>query len=231
MSARFFLDVRSPATFASASGSLGASISLAIALAACAPSPTCPASPASSDPRDPRASGGATLAIGLPPAHPLTAAGALDTPSSTMTEDMSKASATLDRFHAAAAAADESAYFSLFAEGGVFLGTDGKERWTVPEFRAYAHPRFATGKAWTFRATRRDLSVRGDVAWFDEDLATERLGPARGSGALLRDAQGAWKVVQYNLSIPIPNEQFADVKTVIEGGGLPCKPKKKDPGY
>ena len=84
---------------------------------------------------------------------------------------------------------------------------------------------------WSFRSTRRDLSVRGGVAWFDEDLATPNLGPARGSGALVRDGQGAWKVAQYNLSIPIPNERFADVKTVIEGGGLPCKPKGKDAGY
>ncbi len=198
------------------------SLSLLLSLSACAASQPCPAPPPSA---------GAAVTLTLPSSKPLTASGALDAPASAMTEDMSKASATLDRFHAAAAAADESAYFSLFAEGGVFLGTDGKERWTVPEFRAYAHPRFATGKAWTFRATRRDLSVRGDVAWFDEDLATERLGPARGSGALLRDPQGAWKVVQYNLSIPIPNEQFADVKTVIEGGGMPCKPRKKDPGY
>ncbi|MEA2753364.1 MAG: hypothetical protein QOI41_7507 [Myxococcales bacterium] len=170
------------------------------------------------------------LVVSMPAATPLTAAGAVDVPSSAMTDDMMKASATLDRFHAAAAAADEAAYFGLFAEGGVFLGTDGKERWTVPQFRAYAHPRFASGKAWSFRATRRDLSVRGDVAWFDEDLATPNLGPARGSGALLRDAQGAWKVVQYNLSVPIPNERFADVKTVIEGGGLPCK-GKTSPGY
>jgi ketosteroid isomerase-like protein len=163
------------------------------------------------------------MVMSLPPASPLTA------PSAPMTEDMTKASATLDRFHAAAAAADEAAYFALFAEGGVFLGTDAKERWTVPAFRAYAHPRFASGKAWSFRATRRDLSVRGDVAWFDEDLATPNLGPARGSGALLRDAQGDWKVAQYNLSIPIPNERFADAKKVIEGSGLPCKPKGQDP--
>lgn len=132
-------------------------------------------------------------------------------------EDMAKASATLDRFHAAAAAANEEAYFSLFADGGVFLGTDAKERWTVPEFRAYAHPRFASGKAWSFRAIRREVSVRGDTAWFDEDLETTNLGPARGSGVLVRDAKCDWKVAQYNLSIPIPNERFADVKKVIEG--------------
>ena len=129
---------------------------------------------------------------------------------------MARASSTLDRFHAAAAAADEAAYFGLFAEGGVFLGTDAKERWTVPEFRAYAHPRFAAGKAWSFRAVRRDLTVRGDLAWFDEDLDTPNLGAARGSGVLVRDAKSEWKVVQYNLSVPIPNERFADVKKLID---------------
>ena len=153
-----------------------------------------------------------------PHADPRTpVADAVDAPPSAMSDDMARASPPLDRFPAAAAAADEGAYFSFFAEGGVFLGTDAKERWTVPEFRAYAHPRFASGKAWSFRATRRDLSVRGTLAWFDEDLDTPNLGPARGSGVLVRDAKGDWKVAQYNLSIPIPNERFADVRKVIGG--------------
>ena len=159
---------------------------------------------------------------------PTTAAAALAEADAPMVEDMKKASSTLDRFHAAAAAADETAYFALFADGGVFLGTDGKERWTVPEFRAYAHPRFAAGKAWSFRSVRRDLSVRGSIAWFDEDLDTPNLGPARGSGVLVRDvgsgagaggSQGEWKVAQYNLSIPIPNERFADVRKIIAAPG------------
>ena len=132
-------------------------------------------------------------------------------------DDMAKATATVDRFHAAAAAADEEAYFALFGEGGVFLGTDGKERWTVPQFRAYAHPRFASGKAWSFRSIHRDLSVHGDTAWFDEDLDTPNLGRARGSGVLVKNAQGEWKVAQYNLSVPIPNERFEAVKRVIDG--------------
>lgn len=147
----------------------------------------------------------------------MTAASAVDAAPAPMVEDMSKASATLDRFHAAAAAADEGTYFALFAEGGVFLGTDGTERWTVPEFRAYAHPRFASGKAWSFRAARRNVSVRGDMAFFDEELQTQNLGPARGTGVLVRDKQNEWKVAQYNLSIPIPNERFAEVRKVIDG--------------
>ena len=121
-----------------------------------------------------------------PKCAPVVAPAAVTAPASGATagpsaEDMSKATSTVDRFHAAAAAANEEAYFALFSEGGVFLGTDGQERWTVPQFRAYAHPRFASGKAWSFRPIHRDLSVRGDVAWFDEDLDTPNLGRARGS--------------------------------------------------
>jgi SnoaL-like protein len=122
----------------------------------------------------------------------------------------------LDDWHDAAARADEERYFSHFASYGVFLGTDGTERWTVPEFRAYAHPHFARGKAWSFRATRRVITFRDDLAWFDEDLDTPNLGPSRGSGVLVReDPKGAWKIAQYNLSVPIPNERFKEVKALI----------------
>lgn len=124
----------------------------------------------------------------------------------------------LDAFHAAAARADETAYFATFAPGGVFLGTDKTERWDVEAFRAYAHPHFAKGKAWTFTATRRAISLAPDarVAWFDEDLVSEHLGPVRGSGVLVRSDQGPWKLAQYNLSVPIPNEKFKDVKAIID---------------
>ena len=122
----------------------------------------------------------------------------------------------LDDWHAAAATADEERYFGHFAEGGVFLGTDGRERWTVPAFRSYAHPHFAKGKAWSFRATRREITFVGTAAWFDEDLDTPNLGHARGSGVLVRNDKGIWKIAQYNLSVPIPNERFADVKALIE---------------
>jgi len=87
----------------------------------------------------------------------------------------------------------------------------------VPEFRAYARPHFAKGKAWSFRSTRRAIRISGDVAWFDEDLDTPNLGPARGSGVLVRTPAG-WKIEQYNLSVPIPNERFKDVKALIEAG-------------
>jgi hypothetical protein len=123
--------------------------------------------------------------------------------------------AALDDFHDAAARADEDRYFAHFAPDGVFLGTDAAERWDVAAFRAYAHQYFARGKAWSFRAVRRAVTVRGDVSWFDEDLETQNLGPARGSGVLtLRD--GKWLVEQYVLSITVPNDRFPAVRDLLK---------------
>jgi hypothetical protein len=124
----------------------------------------------------------------------------------------------LDDFHEAAARADEERYFDHFSASAVFLGTDASERWDVAAFRAYAHPFFARGKAWSFRAARRAIAVApgGAVAWFDEDLATPNLGPARGSGVVLREGS-AWKIAQYNLALTVPNEKMAAVKRLIAG--------------
>lgn len=125
--------------------------------------------------------------------------------------------ATLDAWHAAAARSDEDQYFAAFAEGGVFLGTDATERWSVEEFRAYAHPHFAKGKGWELRPVRRDVTVHdgGSVAWFDEDLDSDHLGPLRGSGVMLR-SQAKWKVAQYNLAFTVPNDHADAVVALLE---------------
>jgi uncharacterized protein (TIGR02246 family) len=123
----------------------------------------------------------------------------------------------LDGWHAAAAAANEEKYFSYFTADAVFLGTDGTERWTRDEFRKWAHPYFAKGKAWSFKAVSRWITFSPDrtVAWFDEALDTPNLGPCRGSGVLVATSAG-WKIAQYNLSIPIPNDLADDFKKRIE---------------
>ena len=123
----------------------------------------------------------------------------------------------LDDWHNAASKADEERYFGHFAKEAVFLGTDATERWDMPAFRAYAHPYFSQGKGWSFHSVRRDITMEASgVAWFDEALETPNLGPARGSGVLLKDTDGQWKIAQYNLSVPIPNERFAEVKKLLE---------------
>ena len=123
----------------------------------------------------------------------------------------------LDTWHLAAAKADEETYFGHLSDDSIFLGTDATERWDKTAFRKFAHPHFAKGKAWTFEATRRgvQLSKDGKLAWFDEDLKTQGLGPCRGSGVLRLD-DGAWKIVHYNLTLTIPNERLAEVKKLLE---------------
>ncbi len=125
--------------------------------------------------------------------------------------------AVVDDWHAAAAAADEARYFGHFTPDAVFLGTDATERWSLEEFHRYAHPYFAKGKAWSFKAVERHISFSPDrsVGWFDERLDTPNLGPARGSGVLLRTPAG-WKISHYNLSVPIPNALMKEFKERID---------------
>jgi len=115
----------------------------------------------------------------------------------------------LNAFHEAAAKANLEAYFSHFAPDGVFIGTDADERWSVPAFKAYVAPHFAKGKGWTYKARERHISFhagKGAVfAWFDELLDSASYGTARGSGVLLKVGKD-WKIAQYNLSFPIPND-------------------------
>jgi uncharacterized protein (TIGR02246 family) len=123
----------------------------------------------------------------------------------------------LDDWHKAAAQADEARYFSHFTPDAVFLGTDASERWTRDEFRTWARPFFARGKAWSFTSVSRHVSFSKDgaVAWFDEALSTPNMGPARGSGVLVKDG-GTWRIAQYNLSVPIPNDLMKEFKARIE---------------
>ena len=118
----------------------------------------------------------------------------------------------LDALHAKASEADFDGYFALYAREAVFLGTDATERWTREEFMEYTRARFDTGTGWTYHLLERHVSVvpDGRTAWFDERLENENLGETRGSGALVLE-EGRWKIAQYNLTIPIPNEIARDV--------------------
>ena len=125
-------------------------------------------------------------------------------------------SAVLDDWHDAASKADEARYFGHFAAEAVFLGTDGTERWDKAAFRAYAHPHFSKGKGWTLTPSDRHVSISADgkTAWFDEKVLSPSYGPSRGSGVLVFE-DGAWKVAQYNLSVPVPNGLLMRVAGLI----------------
>lgn len=123
---------------------------------------------------------------------------------------------TLDRFHVAAAQADSKTYFSLLAENSIFLGTDSTERWTKQQFKKFAEPYFSQGKGWKYVTRERHITETNspDVVFFDELLDNDSYGLCRGSGVLIL-LYGRWQILQYNLSIPIPNSlSKAIVKTI-----------------
>lgn len=133
--------------------------------------------------------------------------------------------AMLDRLHSAASHADFSGYFDCFAPDGVFLGTDATERWSVDEFRAFCKPYFDKGQGWTYvprkEARHVTISSDGSFAWFDELLDNAKYGECRGTGALRLGSDTPaepkrWRIVQYHLSIPIPNAKAADIVALIK---------------
>lgn len=113
----------------------------------------------------------------------------------------------LDDFHDAASKADFDRYFRNWPDDSVFLGTDATERWVGPQFRDFARPYFAKGTGWTYHPRDRHISLdpNGNFAWFDELLDNDKYGECRGSG-ILAQRDGRWLILQYNLSIPIPND-------------------------
>ena len=121
--------------------------------------------------------------------------------------------AALDDFHDAAAKADFDRYMRRWADRSVFLGTDATERWTGQEFPDFAAPHFDQskgGKGWTYHPrARRITAIDQDHAYFDELLDHAKLSECRGSGVLGWE-DGRWKVLKYNLSIPIPNARAED---------------------
>lgn len=123
--------------------------------------------------------------------------------------------AVLNDLHDAAAKGDFNRYFSHFTDDAVFLGTDASERWTTSEFRAYAKPRFEKG-GWAYTPVKRNVffSKDGQVAWFDETVASKKYGNMRGTGVLVKSGV-TWKLAQYNLLKPIPNDLFEKIVGII----------------
>ncbi len=129
--------------------------------------------------------------------------------------------AVLDALHARAASADGDGYFALYTEDAVFLGTDATERWSLEAFKAYASPHFGAGNGWSYDVVERHVSFDPTrrMAWFDERLENAKLGACRGTGVLELGADGAWRVAQYNLTVPVPNELVVDLADRIRAGG------------
>lgn len=137
-------------------------------------------------------------------------------------DDEQLVAATLNTLHQAASDADYQAYSRVFAADAVFLGTDATERWTRDEFMAFAKPYFDQGRGWTYVMVERHVSVAADgaTAWFDERLDNASYGETRGSGVLIKES-GEWKISQYNLTIPMPNELAREFVDRIRGEQQP----------
>ncbi len=130
-----------------------------------------------------------------------------ESPPRPLATDRRDVDAVLDGLHRSAALADGERYFSLFAPDAIYFGTDPGERWTLDQFRDFAEPYFSQGRGWDYEALERNvfLDPSGDTAWFDERLVNEHYGECRGTG-VLRKSEGRWRIVQYSLSIPVPND-------------------------
>jgi len=127
--------------------------------------------------------------------------------------DLDAINRVLDNYHIAASEGDWDKYFDLMSEDGVFIGTDASERWTKPEFRQYS----SGSNGWVYTPLQRNVNLTpdGDSAWFDEALLSQAFGSSRGTGVLIRTAEG-WKISQYHLTLPIPNGMVRDLTDRIK---------------
>ena len=127
--------------------------------------------------------------------------------------DLAAAGDVLDSLHDAAAKADWDRYFSLYTADAIFLGTDVTERWTMEIFKGYA----SKTKGWIYTKRERHMAITADKStiWFDEVLNSEKYGTSQGSGLLVRTDKG-WRIAQYHLTFPMPNDLAGDFTAKIK---------------
>lgn len=118
----------------------------------------------------------------------------------------------LDNWHKAAAEANFNNYFNVMTEDAIYIGTDPTENWNKQEFIKFSKPYFDRGRAWNFTALERNVYFSSDMktVWFDELLNTQ-MKICRGSGVLVVDEKGNWKIKHYVLSMTIPNDNTDEV--------------------
>ena len=127
--------------------------------------------------------------------------------------DLKAADIVLESLHDAAAIADWDRYFNLYTDDAIFLGTDVSERWTMDVFRRYAAPT----KGWVYTKRERHMAITPDknTIWFDEVLDSKSYGTSQGSGLLVRTGAG-WRIAQYHLTFPMPNDLAKDFTDKIK---------------
>ncbi len=113
------------------------------------------------------------------------------------------------RLHESASKSAFHSYIDCFHDGAVFVGTDAEECWDMEKFSKKCKKLFRQGKSWTYVPVERTIDIAGSVAWFYERLYNEKYGPARGSGVLAKVGD-RWRIAQYVLSFPVPNDITED---------------------
>lgn len=122
----------------------------------------------------------------------------------------------MNRWHHAAAIADENVFFGSMTSDGIYIGTDASERWLRDELAQWSKKYFDRESAWAFTPLSRTIRVApgGQIAWFDELLDTW-MGVCRSTGVvMLQDNE--WKIAHYQLSVTVPNDKIEDFKKLID---------------
>jgi len=124
------------------------------------------------------------------------------------TKSLSEVNELMDKWHMAAAEADETTFFGSMTPDGIYIGTDISERWTNSEMQVWSKKHFEKESAWSFTPKNRQVSFNSDetFGWFDEELETW-MGDCRGSGVVIKTSTG-WKIKHYHLSIAVPNDKI-----------------------
>lgn len=124
----------------------------------------------------------------------------------------------VEKWHTAAAHADEETFFGMMAADGIYIGTDETEYWLRDELRSWAKSAFEKEVAWDFKTISRNIycSDDGRTAWWDEKLDTW-MGTCRGSGVLYRTSNG-WKIKHYHLAVTIPNNKIKGFIKLVNKG-------------
>ena len=125
-------------------------------------------------------------------------------------ESKQQAEHILNQLHQDASQGNWDSYFSLYDQQAIFLGTDANERWDMQQFEGYARPT----DGWHYEVTSRELLRFNNTIVFDELLESASYGLCRGTGALQLTDNG-WKIIQYHLSIAVPNENAKAVAEII----------------
>jgi hypothetical protein len=122
----------------------------------------------------------------------------------------------INNWHHAAAIADEHSFFGFMTKDAVYIGTDASERWLRDELAEWSKKYFDRSSAWAFTPLSRNITLAPakNLAWFDELLDTQ-MGTCRSTG-IVEKVDEQWKLVHYQLSLTLPNDQLDDFLKLVQ---------------